>query len=473
MISNEYFSRNLLKIIGLLCLPRRILVGVSGGVDSICLAFLLSEYRKRYQPELEITAVTIDHSYRHESNREAISVGEQVKKWGLNHIIRKLEYDKPVHSISNFEEVARQKRFEEFRSVSKEIKSKFIFVGHNQDDQIETYLQRLQQGSTLFGLRGLQLFTPLPMPAEDPADVNIFLVRPLLGFSKEEIRSNCCERGIEWFEDKTNNDIFLTKRNRLRFLVKEVSTGMLSSNSLILLKLNLIKTHNEVVRYTDKVDQHAKELYKTIENSLTFNKGNGSLVLNIPIRFMTHEMDLILSRLLYWLLYPISSIKHYHWAYAKIERQMVPKLIRLKEGNENRIKLVCLNLTIVAAVNHKTGNIMLTCFRQPLLKEDNFRNSLSITSSLTWGHWILFDRRFWLRFRLPFQFCLRIVPFTKNIHTSLLNEVCDIKERHIEGEYLEGVPLVFKENSLVSVPTYDLFIEKNIEVEWCLKQHRL
>ena len=92
---------------------QKVAVALSGGPDSMLLTWFL------LQCKFEIYAITIDHKYRPESSREALSVYERVKNWNLNHIIKSLDYPAGVDptKLNNFEEIARGKRYEAMAQV--------------------------------------------------------------------------------------------------------------------------------------------------------------------------------------------------------------------------------------------------------------------------------------------------------------------------------------------------------------------
>lgn len=118
MIETSVFKSLLAKCFRNGVVPNKVLIALSGGVDSVCLTYLLSQYRDLYNPDLKIHAVTIDHGYREGSSDEAKAVGDLVNKWGVQHNVIPLDYkNRSVHLITNFEEVARTMRYEAFRNL--------------------------------------------------------------------------------------------------------------------------------------------------------------------------------------------------------------------------------------------------------------------------------------------------------------------------------------------------------------------
>lgn len=115
-------------------------------------------------------------------------------------------------------------------------------------------------------------------------------------------------------------------------------------NSLsIISKESLIQTHEEIVSLTNLLLEKSYNLYflLTSRDMIEFHNENGSMTIKIPNFIINKENSLVLSRFLYIILYSISSVKHYHWSYGKVERQLVPKLIEyMNRGNAKIEKVV-------------------------------------------------------------------------------------------------------------------------------------
>ncbi|SKC01315.1 tRNA(Ile)-lysidine synthase [Lachnospiraceae bacterium] len=188
-----------------------VVAGVSGGADSMCLLFLLSELREKLNFELKV--VHVNHGIRGEAaNADEIYVTKICS-----------EMDIPCEVIrSNIPEIAREKHLTEEeagRIVRYEAFEKSgadrIAVAHHADDVAETMLFQLFRGS---GLRGAGAIRP----------VRDKVIRPLLEFTREEIEEYCRSRQIEWRTDATNEDIEIA-RNRIRNVIlpeaKKINPG--------------------------------------------------------------------------------------------------------------------------------------------------------------------------------------------------------------------------------------------------------
>jgi len=179
---------------------QRLLVGVSGGSDSIALLHLLLELIPSLKIRIEIGH--FDHRLREGSTADR----DFVEKFGSSHGIPTHigEWAQPLPG----EDAARQARFEFLLQTSEEHHCDAIALGHQLEDRIETLLLRLGRGSGMRGLSGLR------WRRADRVDI----IRPLLGCTRDELEGWLAARGIGWQEDPTNKQM-LYARNRLRLKV--------------------------------------------------------------------------------------------------------------------------------------------------------------------------------------------------------------------------------------------------------------
>ncbi len=170
----------------------KIAVAVSGGADSLALTFLL---KKRVQEQGgELVALTVDHGLRPQSAQEAKSVQQLLQNKGIEHHILTWQGNKPLTAL---QEKAREKRYDLLKTWCLEEGYEFLFLGHHQGDQSETYCMRLRQNS---GLLGLACMRPLSKHR------TLTLVRPFLGVSKERLKKTLKQLQIEWVEDPGNQN---------------------------------------------------------------------------------------------------------------------------------------------------------------------------------------------------------------------------------------------------------------------------
>lgn len=439
----------------------------------MCLTFLLSQYKQRVQPLLKIHALTIDHGYRPDSAEEARKVGEIVHKWGVEHSVVKLLYLSRVHSISNFEEVARALRYEKFLEmcISKGIYS--LLVAHNLDDKLETFLQRLQMNSTLYGLCGLKRIAPLPGAPKGPnVEENITVHRPLLHFDKSAIQETCLTNGIRWFEDATNADTSLTKRNLLRFMINEYVPQKLFDRPELscLSKELLVKTTSEVEAVVSGLEKQVDDFDMTTRASENFDFRAESAT--IKFSMLTTDWDAVgsavSSRWLYRLVSPFSSAKHLHWSYAKIERHAATKIREFLEGASKVLHMTYLNMAFEVSKNEDYLHFHIT--RQNPMTEKPLLE-VYVTQDLL--PWYLIDRCWWVRLQTEKKTRVVATHYAPHMKSRLKVAFPDFCRSH-EGNSLVSavgvVPVLLDKESgdILALPTHGLMREY-VKVECVLK----
>ena len=183
-----------------------IVVGFSGGVDS--LALLVALYELRHPLDCQLHIAHLDHQLRGDSTSDAEFVKQYANLLKLPFTIKKIDIPSLIKQQNqSIEALARKERYEFFESVSKKIGAIKVALGHQRNDQAETVLMNLLRGAALTGLRGI-------LPIRDGK-----FIRPLLDFSRTEIEEFVAEQGLQPCEDSTNWDRnFLRNRIRLDLL---------------------------------------------------------------------------------------------------------------------------------------------------------------------------------------------------------------------------------------------------------------
>lgn len=194
----EMFAREY----GMLEPGSRIVAGVSGGPDSLCLLDILCDMRK--ERRLEISVVHVNHGLR-----GASADGDEafVKKFCEERRVPCQVYHEQVERLArenkkSVEEAGRDIRYLRFEQWRSQWGGDCVAVAHHRDDQAETVLFQLARGSSLKGAGGIR-------------PVNGRIIRPLLCVGRREIEQYLVQRGISWREDETNAETDFT-RNCIR-----------------------------------------------------------------------------------------------------------------------------------------------------------------------------------------------------------------------------------------------------------------
>jgi tRNA(Ile)-lysidine synthase len=178
-----------------------LVVGLSGGADSVALTDALASLRRRRG--FRLVAAHLDHGLRPDSAADAVFCADLCRR--LDVPFRRGEADvraRAARERGGLEQAARGERYAFLRRVREEEGAASIAVAHTRDDQAETLLLRLLRGAGATGLAGMRA---------RKGD----LLRPLLAVSRQEVLSHLRERGLAWREDPSNADP-AHRRNRVR-----------------------------------------------------------------------------------------------------------------------------------------------------------------------------------------------------------------------------------------------------------------
>jgi tRNA(Ile)-lysidine synthase len=192
-----------------------VVVGVSGGPDSVCLLHVLQYLcaPDGFFPQVKLHVAHLDHLLRGEESRaEATFVADLAARWKLPCTVAQRDVAAQARTgHQSIEEAARAARYAFLREVAAQVGAVRIAVGHHADDQVETLVMHWLRGSGTAGLAGMR-----PLEKE--------IIRPLLGARRDEILAYCARHRLTFCEDTSNQDPrFL--RNRIRHALLPVLEG--------------------------------------------------------------------------------------------------------------------------------------------------------------------------------------------------------------------------------------------------------
>jgi tRNA(Ile)-lysidine synthase len=179
-----------------------VLVGVSGGPDSVSLLHLLT--RVENGPRLHVAH--LDHGLREESAGDAFFVRELCREWGVAVTVEQRDV-RQARKAGSLEDAARRVRYGFFAEVAAANGAEAVAVGHTADDQVETVLLHMARGAGLEGLAG--------MGEDMRRNDGLRVVRPLLSVTKAETLAYCEAQGILYRQDASNASMRFV-RNRVR-----------------------------------------------------------------------------------------------------------------------------------------------------------------------------------------------------------------------------------------------------------------
>lgn len=236
----------------------KIVIGVSGGPDSMCLLnclFCLKEILK-----IELVVCHINHMIREEAEEETKYVQEFCEKIKVPCFIKYANITKMSQEQRlGTEEMGRKVRYEFFEEVAKQTGANKIATAHNSNDNAETVLMNLLRGSGISGLKGIEI------------KVSSY-IRPILECDRAEIEGYCEEKNLQPRIDKTNLENEYT-RNKIRnqlipYLQKEFNP-------------NIIQTLNRLSELAGEEEGYFKEIVNQTYETLKIGENEREIVLDL------------------------------------------------------------------------------------------------------------------------------------------------------------------------------------------------
>lgn len=184
-------------------------VGVSGGIDSMCLLHFLNEHKQAL--DIDVVAIHINHGIREESDDEARFVLQKCREMGIR--VYKFSIDSPKIAKDkrvSIETAAREGRYGVFEALARKDIVDKIALAHHQSDQAETILMHIFRGAGVAGAKGME-------PVRDK-----IYIRPMLPVSKEEIINYASDNNIEYVEDSSNSDTSYARNYVRNIVMKDI-----------------------------------------------------------------------------------------------------------------------------------------------------------------------------------------------------------------------------------------------------------
>ena len=267
-LTHNLFTRNI-----------TIIIGLSGGPDSVFLLHFLHEIKDQYN--LSLHAVHIDHEWRKESAQEALFCKKLCESLSIDFTSFTLSELVHMYDLSykgSKEAYAREVRQKAFELLAKKYAPAVVALGHHADDQIETVFIRLIRGASLAGLSGMS-------PKKIMNNNSIVYVRPLLSCRKQEIIQYLDQHMYSFVRDSSNeSDDFL--RNRIRNRLIPVLNDIDSRSSE-----NILKAIDRLQEVGQFLEQETACRWQNI-----VYKNNG--VLTLDVSAFKNEPVIVQKRLL-------------------------------------------------------------------------------------------------------------------------------------------------------------------------------
>ena len=289
----------------------RIVLGVSGGPDSIAMLNILKDIRndKNLHMNFDIIVAHVNHMIREEAIDDQRFVENFCKKIGVSFYAKSIDVQKIANNKKiGTEEAGRNARYEFFDEILEKKNANKIAIAHNKNDKIETIIMNMLRGSGIAGLKGIE-----------PIKNNKY-IRPLIECERFEIEEYCAKNGIEPRIDRTNFENVYT-RNKVRNIVIPFIKQEFNPN--------IIQTMDRLSDLVKEEDEYLEKLVETKYNDYVEQEDKWQIIMNL--KDFNKEEKVIKSRLL---LYTISRLLGTTKGIEKIHIEDIIKLCEKNIGNK-------------------------------------------------------------------------------------------------------------------------------------------
>ena len=288
----------------------KLVLGVSGGPDSISMLNILNEIKEEWQ--FQIYVAHINHMIRKEADDDETYVQQYCENNNIQFFAKKVN----VQEIANIkkmgtEEAGRNIRYEFFEEVLQKVGANKIAIAHNKNDKIETIVMNLLRGSGLSGLKGIE-------PIREQR-----IIRPLIECERQEIEQYCEQYKLEPRIDKTNFENDYT-RNKIRNIVIPYIKNEFNPN---------------IIETMDRLSQVATEESNYIELQVE------KIYQKLLIERSQHQI--------------ILKLKEFNQQEKVIKNRLILFVVRELMGSTQRIEKVHIE-DIIKLCNNNVGNKFLT-----------------------------------------------------------------------------------------------------------------
>ena len=301
-----------------------IVIGVSGGPDSICLLHILNSLQK--QLSFKIYVAHINHMIRKEADNETEYVKEFCKNIGVECFVKKIDVTAIAkQEKKGTEEKGREIRYDFFKEIFQKTNSNKIVTAHNYNDKVETILMNLLRGSGISGLKGIE-------PKRDNK-----YIRPLIETERKNIEKYCLDNNLNPKYDKSNEENIYT-RNKVRNIVIPYIQKEFNPN--------IIKTIGRLSNVATEEDDYLNQLSRESFENIKESQDTNEIILNLK-KF--NNLNLVIKRRI--ILYTINKVIGTTDGIEKINIDDIIKLCSNNIGNKylmptKKIKIVVKNKKI-------------------------------------------------------------------------------------------------------------------------------
>jgi len=282
----------------------KIVIGVSGGPDSITLLNVLLEIKNENIIDFDMVVCHVNHMIREEAIQDEEYVMEFCKKHNIECFVKRIDVEnKAKEEKIGTEEAGRNARYEFFNEILKKTGANKIATAHTANDNAETVLMNIIRGSGTAGLKGI----------ESKRDN---LIRPLIECSREEIEKYCEENKLNPRIDKTNFENIYT-RNKVRNMLIPYIKGNFNPN--------IIEGLNRLSELSKQENEYLEKETERVYNNILIESKKGEIILDLN-KFNSQELVIKQRVVLY-------TINILFGTRSGIEKKHIEDIIKLCSNN--------------------------------------------------------------------------------------------------------------------------------------------
>ena len=310
--------------------PGPVLLAVSGGIDSMCMADLF--LHSSCSPDFALA-----HCNFHLRGAESDSDEALVAEWAEKHGVRlyKKDFDTVAYASEHglsIEMAARELRYRWFGELASVNGYSAVAVAHNANDNAETLILNMLRGTGIKGVTGMGELSANPY-------CQGIIIRPLLHFTRKQIEGHVLAHGLEYHEDSTNADMEY-RRNRIRNQIFPLFSGINPS---------FVKTLNREMDYFSQAADIADEYFREHSSCMIVCSENGGVVCRVDVAALKSER---------------------HWKY------ILYRILEQYGFNSASVHSVCVLLeeagTIGGKVFRSDGHELMTSSRELVIRKAGF-----------------------------------------------------------------------------------------------------
>ena len=300
---------NTIKKYNLIRLDDKVVCGVSGGPDSICMLDTLRKIKETGKLDFEIIVAHVNHQIREEADLDEEYVINYCKKNDIKCYVKRIDVKEYANNKKQgTEEAGRTVRYEFFNAILKRENANKIAIAHNKNDKIETIIMNVLRGTGISGLKGIE-------PIRDGK-----IIRPLIEIERKDIEEYCAQNSLEPRIDKTNfiNDC---TRNKVRNIVLPYIKEEFNPN--------IINTLDRLSAVITEEDEYMQKQTSDVFDNIKIKEEEGFIILDWR-KFRLQEVVLQKRLILHAIERTIGNVQNIE----KVNIDDIIKLCSNKIGNK-------------------------------------------------------------------------------------------------------------------------------------------